>query len=416
MTTHESRISSVHLTRRGLLAAGGVAFIGAASGCAAADSQTPRAAVATAHLEPSETAETGESTRYDFYGTHQAGVETPQAIWQTFIGLDLAHRNGHQGRRDAEAVLRLVSDDAARMMKGEPALGDTEPMLVRPAALTITVGIGPQFFDIARARERRPGFLVDIPEFTTDRFEHPWRQTDLLLQVGADDALVLTHAVRMLTKDLSTVTEVAWTQPGFISSTSANPSGRSTRNLMGQVDGTINPLPGTSEFADIVWQNNDRHWPGSTVLVLRRIRMHLDTWDSLDDQTKEIVIGRTLSNGAPLGRDFESDAVPFDDVDADGLPLIPHDSHIAVAHAASTRESILRRPYSYDAGMRGGTNDMGLLFAAYMRDPRESFIPMQERLAASDAFNRWNTAIGSATYLIPGGANDGGFIAEELFT
>jgi dye decolorizing peroxidase len=59
---------------------------------------------------------------------------------------------------------------------------------------------------------------------------------------------------------------------------------------------------------------------------------------------------------------------------------------------------------------------MGLLFAAYMRDPRTSFIPMQERIAASDAFNRWNTTVGSATYLIPAGAREGRFIAEGLLT
>ena len=34
---------------------------------------------------------------------------------------------------------------------------------------------------------------------------------------------------------------------------------------------------------------------------------------------------------------------------------------------------------------------VGLLFAAYMRDPTSSFIPMQTRIAEQDAFNRWNS-------------------------
>ena len=42
-------------------------------------------------------------------------------------------------------------------------------------------------------------------------------------------------------------------------------------------------------------------------------------------------------------------------------------------------------------------------------------MPMQQRIAASDAFNRWNTTIGSAAYLIPAGAPEGGYLAEGLF-
>ena len=36
----------------------------------------------------------------------------------------------------------------------------------------------------------------------------------------------------------------------------------------------------------------------------------------------------------------------------------------------------------------------------------------KQRIAASDAFNRWNTTIGSASYLLPGGAREGGVIGE----
>ena len=128
------------------------------------------------------------------------------------------------------------------------------------------------------------------------------------------------------------------------------------------------------------------------------------------------MIGRRIDTGAPLGGEKEGDPVLFDAVDEKGLPVIPADAHIRVAHAPTTREMILRRPYSYDDGMRDGTNDMGLLFAAYTRDPSASFIPMQERIAASDAFNRWNVTVGSAAYLVPAGAADGEYLAQGLFT
>jgi dye decolorizing peroxidase len=66
--------------------------------------------------------------------------------------------------------------------------------------------------------------------------------------------------------------------------------------------------------------------------------------------------------------------------------------------------------------MRDGTNDVGLLFAAYTRDPRASYLPMQRRVAQSDAFNRWNTTIGSAAYLLPGGVEPGGILAAGAFS
>lgn len=185
---------------------------------------------------------------------------------------------------------------------------------------------------------------------------------------------------------------------------------------MGQVDGTINPQPKSDAFSEVVWIDGGPAWvDGGTVLVLRRIRLHLDTWDALDQAAQELVIGRQRTSGAPLGATNENDPMPWDAVDDLGLPVIPMDAHARVAHATDNASSILRRPYSYDAGMADGTNDVGLLFAAYMRDPKTSFIPMQARIAKSDAFNRWNTHIGSATYFIPAGATEGGFVGEGLF-
>jgi dye decolorizing peroxidase len=406
------------LTRRGLLAAGGAALIGAASGCTAAGSVTESTATPAPPSSSGPTpaaATTGASAvTYPFYGQHQSGVETLPALLQTFIGLDLVDPTAS----NADAILRLVSDDAARLMAGEPALGDTEAELAEhPAGLTISVGLGRPLFTRTGRADAIPAQLTEIPAFSTDKLEDAWSQTDLLLQVGSDDAMTLAHTIRMLTKDLSTLARVRWMQPGFRSSAPAVEGGTTTRNLMGQVDGTINPVPGSDGFAEVVWIDDDPAWlRGGTVLVLRRIRMHLDTWEILDRPVQESVIGRVISTGAPLGGTSESDPVPFDAVDANGLPVIPQDAHVRVAHAATTAEMVLRRPYSYDSGMHDGTNDVGLLFAAYMRDPAVSFVPMQQRIAESDAFNAWNTTIGSAAYLFPAGAAEGGYLAEGLFT
>jgi dye decolorizing peroxidase len=416
MTT-SSPATRLTLTRRGLLAAGGAAILGVASGCTndtASPAPSPSGSTPSSSPPlPSALPDAASARTYPFHGAHQAGVETPPALLQTFVGLDLRDPSP----QSADAVLRLVSDDAARLTQGEPALGDTEPEIAAsPAGLTVTVGLGRSLFDRTGREDRIPRQLAPIPDFATDRLESRWGQTDLLLQVGSDDALSLAHAVRMLTKDLSTLAEVRWMQQGFKAAAPAVPGSSSTRNLMGQVDGTVNPQLGTPTFSEVVWIDDAEDWVvGGTVLVLRRIRMHLDEWEVLDRSTQEVVIGRHIDTGAPLGGERESDPVPFDAVDDTGLPVIAADAHIRVAHAPTPAEMVLRRPYSYDAGMHDGTNDVGLLFAAYTKDPTTSFIPMQQRIADSDAFNRWNTTIGSATYLIPAGAPNGGYLAEGVF-
>ena len=407
--------SNPTITRRGILAAGGAAILGAAGGYALGVRQDapPAAAPATGQPAAATPPPGPAATTFAFHGEHQAGIETPPALLQTFVGLDLVDPTP----ANADAVLRLVSDDAARLMAGEPALGDTEPELAaHPDGLTISVGLGRPLFTRTGRADTIPPQLSEIPAFSTDRLEDAWSQTDLLLQVGSDNAVTLAHTVRMLTKDLSTLARVRWMQPGFRSSAPAVEGGTTTRNLMGQVDGTVNPLPGTPGFAEIVWIDDDPAWlSGGTVLVLRRIRMHLDAWEVLDRPVQESVMGRVISTGAPLGGTSESDPVRLDAVDANGLPVIPRDAHVRVAHAATTAEMILRRPYSYDNGMHDGTNDVGLLFAAYTRDPAASFIPMQQRIAELDAFNAWNTTIGSAAYVFPAGAVEGGYLAQGLF-
>ncbi|MCF8539319.1 MAG: Dyp-type peroxidase [Candidatus Nanopelagicales bacterium] len=398
-------MSTSGITRRGLFAAGGVALVGGAGGYALASvtaAETPPAPVQLVEAEGS----TAKVT-VPFYGVHQAGVDTPAQMYTKFLGFNLLDPT----RENFEAISRIVTDDAARLTQGEPALGDTEPeVAANPARLTITMGVGRNLLE--QLDVPIPDSLPPIPAFKTDALDPRWTQTDLLLQVGSDDPLTLAHAQRMLTKDLSTLTTMAWIQSGFISPTPGTEGGKASRNLMGQVDGTVNPQ--LDQFDEVVWINDGSWADGGTVLVLRRIRMMMNDWDLIDRPAKEIALGRTLDTGAPLGGQSESDPVDFDAVDDNGLPLIPRDAHIRLAHASTPEESILRRPYSYDEGIIDGTADMGLLFAAYTKNPSKSFIPMQERLAESDSMNRWLTTIGSAAYLMLPGVSEGELLGHDF--
>lgn len=427
MSDTSSTPPTPRVSRRGVLAAGGAALLGAAGGFALGRSTSDAPGAPMASTRPATTPITpsaagtpaGEAAParpvvHPFHGAHQSGVETPATTLQTFIGLDLRDPT----RDSALAVLRIVTDDAARLTQGEPALGDTEPELARvTSGLTVTLGLGRPFFTRTGMGDRIPPQLPEIPAFSTDALQDRWGQTDLLLQVGSDDPLTLSHTIRMLTKDLSTLTEVRWIQDGFRSPEPAVPGSDVTRNVLSQPDGIVNPQPGTDLFDEVVWIPDGPEWvAGGTILVLRRIRLLVDTWEALDRETQELAIGRRTADGAPLGGPGTGTSVDFEAVDARGLPLIPADAHIRVAHAPTPAEMILRRPYNYDNGIIDGSADMGLLFAAYMRDPATSFIPMQDRIARSDAFNTWNTTIGSAAYVIPSGVDDDEVLAEGIFT
>lgn len=395
------------LSRRGLLAGGAVAA-GVSAGAAWGLTRS------------GDTAATFGSQTVPFYGDHQAGIETPPQAHATFIGLDL--RPGGREPGDAvPAVLKLWTTDAERLTQGTPALADTEPELaLRPARLTVTVGLGPAVFGLLGLESRQPPSARDLPTLHTDRLEARWRGTHLLLQICADDPMVVAHAARVLVKNVRSLTVERWRQNGFRAARAAGPEGETPRNLMGQIDGTVNPVAGSADFAEVVWEDgHSQPWlAGGTLLVLRRIRMHLDTWDELDRTSKELAMGRRLDNGAPLTGDRESDPVDVT-VMRDGIPVIPPNAHVALAHPHQSGERFLRRPYNYDdppwTGEASGTSNSGLIFTAYQRDIATQFLPVQQRLAQFDALNRWTTAIGSAVYVIPPGIGPGGFLGQQLF-
>ncbi|UYP19041.1 Dyp-type peroxidase [Rhodococcus sp. Z13] len=383
-------------SRRTLLGGGvvalGAAGLGAVGGGAAVASR----------------AEPEASRIVDVHGVHQAGIETPAQAFASFVALDLAEGVDRDG---LAGILKVWAEDSRRLTTGTPALGDTEPELaVDPARLTVTVGFGPGAFDAAGLTDLRPSWLRPLPAFSVDRLEERWSGGDLLLQVCADDPVTVSHAVRTLTKSVRSLARVRWVQRGFRHAPGTRPEGESMRNLMGQVDGTVNPAPGTPDFDRQVWNPGDPAWlAGGTSLVLRRIRMELDTWDELDRPARELAVGRTLSNGAPLTGTEEHDDADFEATDRYGIPVIPPESHIARARPRNADEQFLRRGYNYD-----DVDGAGLLFAAYQVDVDRQFVPVQQRLADHDALGPWITPIGSAVFLIPPGFGPDGYPGQTL--
>lgn len=330
-----------------------------------------------------------------FRGARQAGVDTePAQARLSLLGLDL------RPTVDAEALtrlLRLLTDDAARLTQGEPALADTDPELAQqPSRLTVTLGFGPRVID----RFGRPGVrLRPLPDFRTDRLEEAWGQTDLAVQLCCDDPITLAHARRMILKDAEAFTSLRWIQDGFRNARGTVEPGVTQRNLMGQIDGTGNPVPSDADFEQVLWDGD-----GGTTMVVRRIRMLLDKWDKVSREGKEVVVGRRLDTGAPLTGDQEHDVPDLSATDEYGLPVIDPASHVARARADGTQR-ILRRPYNYAVPdpSRPSGEDAGLVFLAFARDVERQFVPIQRRLAELDRLNEWVTTIGSAVYAVPPG-------------
>lgn len=403
--------------RRHLLT-GGAAATGLALGWGAHAVAAPSGSTSG---DPSEAGPDPSLEVEPFHGPHQSGVATPAQAHVSLLGLDLARDV------DAEALgrlLRLLTDDASRLTRGEPSITDTEPELARgPSRLTVTVGLGPRVFADVLGRADLEGAPVPLPAFSRDRLEERWGQSDLLLQLCGDDPTTVSHARRVLLRTARSFCETAdsgavrWRQDGFRpargSRASLQADTGSMRNLMGQADGTVNPAPGSAEFDDRVWIGGDGPLAGGTQVVLRRIRMNLDTWEKVDRRSREFTVGRTLDTGAPLTGTTESDSPDFEAVDSYGFPVIDRAAHIRRAHAFDPTERMLRRGYNYD-DLDGEEPEAGLLFLAYQADAQRQFVPTQARLDEADLLNQWVTAVGSGIWTVLPGCAPGGFLGETL--
>lgn len=396
------------LTRRRLLF-GGAAVGGGAAIALVAD----RAGVLPVAQAPTLDAAAANGARIvPFHGAHQAGIDTPIGAHVAFVALDL---RGDTMADGLGRMMRLLTDDSRRLCSGQGALADTEPELAQsPAALTVTFGFGPEFVRRAGGARSVPTWLRPLPAFAIDALEDQWSEGDMLIVASGDDPVTVAHAVRMLLKDARAFATVRWRQDGFRRAYGSEVSGTTMRNLFGQVDGTTNPEPGTDAFTTAVW-SHDRWLAGGTSLVLRRIRLDLDTWDEVDPVARGFSVGRRFSDGAPLTGDREADLPDFEAVNSTGMTVISPVAHIARARPEAAHEVIFRRGYNYDIAPTGDSvSESGLLFASYQADVDRQFVPIQQRLAEADLLNTWTTPIGSAVFAIPPGCRENGFIGDTL--
>ena len=388
------------ISRRGFLTAS------TAAASAAVGAVTASKLQADADAKAAETAVGKRAV--DPHGEHQAGIALELQAHSRFIAFDV---NTKTTKADLAKWAELITDDIERLTAGKPVLADpTEQFAGHPARLTITIGFGPRL--LQQLNVEAPKGFAELPSFKIDRLTPEYSDGDILVHVSADDPLTLFHASRALTRDTEGFATLRWVQEGFSNAAGVKRPGTTQRNLMGQVDGTDNPGLGTEQFNDLVWIKDGPAWAiGGTQLVLRRIKMNLDTWDRLSTDQKEGVIGRKLSNGAPLTGSKERDLPNFDAVDDNGIKVIPPYAHIRKA-AGKAGQQFFRRPFNYEVLGQ----ETGLLWTAYCANLTEQYVPIQTALDDGDLLNVWTTPVGSSVWIIPRGFDSGEVLAEKLFT
>ncbi|MET7938031.1 iron uptake transporter deferrochelatase/peroxidase subunit [Streptomyces sp. NPDC005322] len=399
-------------SRRALIGWGGA---GLALGAAAAGGTA--AAMGATGDDPHPVAESGAAV--PFYGAHQAGIATPVQDRLHFAAFDVTTDD----RDELIALLKEWTKAAARMTQGRAVGGgavsdlveappdDTgEALGLKASRLTLTFGVGPTLFKDKKGKDRfglaarRPKALTDLPVFPGDDLDPRRSDGDLCVQACADDPQVAVHAIRNLARIGMGKVAIRWSQLGFGKTSSTTPDAQTPRNMMGFKDGTRN-IAGTDTAAlkKHVWVSEKAgpEWmAGGSYLVARRIRMHIETWDRTSLKEQEDIFGRDKGEGAPYGKQREHDAP--------NLKAMLPDAHVRLAHPDSNGGvRILRRGYSFTDGTDGlGRLDAGLFFLAYQHDVRDGFVPLQQRLARSDALNEYIQHVGSALFAVPPGVRN----------
>ena len=344
-----------------------------------------------------------------FYGKHQAGITTPMQKNIYFVVLDLRTTD----KNELIQLFKDWTDYSQKLVNGElvkkdgsnallPPSDTGETVGLNPYRLTLTFGVSASFLTKLGLEKKRPKLFRDLPAFPKEQLRDQYTGGDIVIQACADDEQVAFHAVRNLIRKGRNKVTMKWSQSGFAA---IGDRMETPRNLFGFKDGTAN-VTTEKDFDKVVWADSQDWMKNGSYMAVRRIIMHLETWDRTNLQEQENTFGRYKESGAPFGKKNE-----FDEVD---LSLLPVDSHVRLAKEVDL--PILRRSYSYSDGIdpKTGQFDAGLLFIAFQKDP-DRFVKIQTNLGADDKMNEYVTHVGSGLFACFGGVKEGGYIGQDLF-
>ena len=366
-----------------------------------------------------------QAASYPFHGYSQSGVLTPgPAKKQAFTGV-AAFDVTAGGSDGLASLLRTITARARFLTFGgtPPNLGASQPPsdsevlgpYVPADGLTVTVSAGWTLFDGRFGlSDVQPNKLSRMPIFPNDSPEDAWLDGDLLVQVCANHPDTVHHAIRDITHQASGGMNLRWKIEGYASP--PRPSGTG-RNLLGFKDGTANPTGG--DASNLVWVNDPAEpaWThGGSYLVVRLIRMLLQSWDGVSLNQQQKIMGRYKNNGAPLDGRGEFDA-PNYQADPNGN-VIPLDAHMRLANPNTPQtdnQRLIRRSYNFDLGIDDNGNlNAGHIFIAYQQDVQRQFATVQQRLVDEPLADFVQPFGGGYFFTLPGIRNDGDWYGKSM--
>ena len=395
--------------------------LGALGGALAVAGGCPVAHAAKQETSPGTLPPDARMEKQPFYGVHQAGVLTPQQAAMTLVAFDVLASD----KADLERLFKLLTARFDFLTTGGPAPDTPNPRMppmdsgilgaeIYPDNLTITLSAGAALFDERFGlKGQKPTKLQKMVRFPNDSLDASLCHGDLLIQICANTADTVIHALRDIIKHTPDLLSVRWKREGFISNHAARSRGKETPiNLLGFKDGTANPDSSNQPLMDeVVWVTGNQQEPawavGGSYKAVRIIQFHVESWDRTPLKEQQTIFGRDKHSGAPLGMKNEHDEPDYA-ADPDGN-VIALDAHIRLANPR-TKETqsnlMMRRGYSYSLGVsKSGQLDMGLLFVCFQHDLEKGFLQVQQRLNG-EALEEYVKPIGGGYFFVLPGIKD----------
>ncbi|MEU4804927.1 Dyp-type peroxidase [Actinosynnema sp. NPDC023587] len=316
-------------------------------------------------------------------GPHQAGITLPREAQPNLLVVvaDVV---------DGTAVGALLAElgEAVRALASGT---DSRSLGLPPGDLTVTIGVGPRL--VRLADPALPG-AVDLPRFSHERIAPHARGGDLLVQVCAGDAVVLSIVAAALLDQAGDRVRERWRQSGRRgSAVPVNQDFTAPRNVFGFIDGIVGPQTDAQQRRDL-WLAGPPPVAGGTLAVFRRMELDLARFAALPVADQEAVFGRRRDDGAPLSGGTIAADPHLGAKTPDGRYLIPADAHLRKAHPNAAGVGLmLRRSYSIDDPAPG------LLFVSFQNDIR-TFTTTLTRMDNGDALLPFTTTTASASFLI----------------
>ncbi|MFI1014852.1 Dyp-type peroxidase [Streptomyces sp. NPDC020965] len=376
-------------SRRAFLdATGATVAAGLLGGCSSGSSQPDRSDPTTA----------AASTPVPATGRHQAGVTLPHSAQRNLLAvvvdLDTAVAPGPLLAELGEAIHALTAGSDPRLLG------------LSPGDLTVTVGVGPRLVRTVGAA--LPG-AADLPRFSRERIAPQDRGGDLLIQICADDALLVPVAAAALLDRAGDRVRERWRQYGRRGTEVSIAKGvTAPRNLLGFIDGIVGPHTTAEQERDL-WLAGPAAVAGGTLAVLRRMELDLTRFAALSVAEQEAVFGRHRASGVPLSGGTVASGPRLGAKTPDGRYLVPADAHVRRANPTMVGVGLmLRRSYSIDEPVPG------VLFISFQNDLR-TFTATLTRMDTSDALLPFTTTTASATFLILPGFGQQHPLGSALF-